>query len=179
MKTSIPTSLVIGVLLLPVVSATEMKPSRMIPTDQLSERVDELSSRLAMAERERDPFGLLQDPRREHPAPEPPFGEGRGGGVERLRFGQVVDRLPINAVMPKEGRAMIGERFFDVGQTFPVTFRGRNFDVELAKVAHDEVAFRNIKTDEVAKKLLKVPGGLMRGDLPLMNFAPEVRIDLD
>ena len=100
----------------PGLQATELKPSRLVASEQLNQHVTERHAALAIGERQFDPFGQSQDPTKRLPTP-PPSGPGEGighGGRDQVPFNQVVDRIPVTIVMPKQERAMIGGKFFDV-----------------------------------------------------------------
>ena len=181
MKTLIPTSLVAGAMLLPFVSATELKPARLLATEQVDEQLAKLQSRLGIVERQFDPFGQLQDPNAVRPAPAKVKRKDReqDGGVQNLQFVQVVNRIPIAAVMPGKGQVMIGGRLFKLGQEIPVSFKGRNFDVEIIKVRPGQVEFRDPRDGGVAiRKFNQQPDFLKKEQLP-KDFDAQPHIELN
>ena len=179
MKFLIPTSLVMAALCLPLASAVEVKPSRLVGPDQLKEQVTELSSRFAIGERSLDPFGQFQNPEAKEAVEQQIKKIQIDDGPRRFPFDQVVDRIPIAAVMPGQGEVMINGRLFKLGQEFPVRFKGRNFDVEIIKVRPGQVDFRNAKNGDVAvRKFNERPDFLKKEELR-NDFAPQPHLDLN
>ena len=170
-------SILASALILPLASAGEMKSSRLIAPEELEQWVQSFSSKLAISDRDIDPFGQVQQPmaKRFRPAPAP----HAGARVHAQPFAQLVERIPIAAVAPAQKRAMIAGKFFDAGEGFPVRIKGREVHVEIIEVAADAVSFRNTETGEVVKKALENRAPLLRKQHLRKDFEPQPGIDLN
>lgn len=172
--------IVASALILPLVQAKEARdviPSRMVGPDQVEQQIHAFSSRLAIAQRHVDPFGQTQNTENvkggytcELP-PLPP--------QPQMPFAQVVDRIPVAALMPKEKRVMIAGKTYAVGQEFPVKFKGRDVKVEVLKVTGGAVDFRNADTGEVRTYQFNKGVEPMKKDELRADFARETIIELN
>jgi len=155
----------------------EVTPSRLIAEDQIGQYVDGLNSKLAIGVRQLDPFGQTQNTE-----------NVKGGYIcelpplppqPQMPFAQVVDRIPVAALLPKEKRVMIAGKTYAVGQEFPVKFKGRDVKVEVLKVTGGAVDFRNADTGEVRTYQFNKGVEPMKKDELRADFARETIIELN
>ncbi len=173
MKTILPYSILAGVLSsigslhAETSSAKEVlekethTPTRLIIGD-VDEHLVALRAKLAINSQERGPFGFLQNPDEEQ-VPLFNIPEKVVKSVD-IPFTTVINSLSISAVMPSEGRFMVGARELRVGQVLPLEAGGKMLRIRIEAVKTSEVVFRNLADNTLATKRLDLlPDGVRPG----------------
>lgn len=140
-------------------------PSRYIGETALAPYVQSLSSVFSIRTRATDPFGQYQDPTAK-PIVKPTIAKTtRSTTTQITPFADIIDRIRITTIMPGEQRFLIGTRSFKKGDRFPIKFRGKDINVEVAVVDARKVGFRNVQNGETANlKLNLLPVGMTPGN---------------
>lgn len=139
-------------------------PSRYASMD-LKAYVEALAKQLAMCDRATDPFGQLQDPNAKPVikptatkaprrfTPEPP-----------ASLSDIVGRIEITTIMPRDKRFLVGSRSFGQGDRIPLNFRNKQIHTEVTEVNSRKIVFRNVDTGELGVRLLNLlPQGMTPG----------------
>jgi hypothetical protein len=139
-------------------------PSRFVGKADLPAYVQSLTSILSMSNRATDPFGQFQDPEAK-PIVKPTVAKvARRTQTQVTPFSEIVERIQVTTIMPGEQRFLIGTRSFKKGDRFPINFRGRATNVEVAAVTASKIEFRSLDNGEVASlKLNMLPVGMTPG----------------
>jgi hypothetical protein len=143
---------------------TETKPSRYIGGDT-DAYLASIASRLAITKRATDPFGQIQDPAAKPAqtavAKTP---ANRTPAVTAKPLNEVVKQIKVTAVMPAEGKFLVGTRSISRGDSFPLGFQGKHYRVEVVDVSAQRILFRDLETEEAGELRLDVmPQGMRRG----------------
>jgi hypothetical protein len=141
--------------------------------EKLEAYLNALVSSLAMRNRERDPFGRHQDPDYEPPKP-----VIANKAIEKYKpapvtpFSDIVDAIPITAIIPAQRKFLVGGKAFSVGSRIKLnTGSTEPVTVHVIDIGNDRVVFRNGATRETAPHVLgAVPDGMSHGIKPI---APE------
>ncbi|MEI7953738.1 MAG: hypothetical protein WCJ66_01095 [Verrucomicrobiota bacterium] len=138
--------------------------SRFIGTD-LKSYVAAISSQLAMRERSSDPFGQLQDPNAQPVAK--PIGAKtiRRTTVEpSATLTDIVARIEITTIMPRDKRFLVGNRSIGQGDILPLNFHNKQIRTQVTEVSSRKIVFRNLETGELGIRQLNVlPLGMTPG----------------
>lgn len=139
-------------------------PSRFVGEADLDAYVEALSSVFSMRSRATDPFGQLQDPNAK-PVPKPttttPHPTTRALSTP---FADIIRRIEVKMIMPKEKSFLVGTRSIKQGDTIPLTYRGRNIRVAISSVTARRIEFRNLESGETAALNINLlPAGMTPG----------------
>lgn len=140
-------------------------PSRYAGLD-VDAYLEALSASFAMRTRARDPFGRHQDPNFKAPEPavsKPTIAKYKPKPV--TPFPQIVEAIPITAIIPSQGKFLVGNRTCRVGERIHLTGGdSESLTVHVVEIAANRVTFRHGVTNETADHVLKIlPGGMIRG----------------
>lgn len=124
-------------------------PATRFLADDLDGHLVTLKRRLAINKQERGPFGLFQVPGKT------PIVENRiNKMIKKTPFTDYIDQVELSVVNVRDQEFLVGARIFRLGQVFPIVRGTERISVRVEKIASNEVAFRNMKTGEIAKKSL-------------------------
>ncbi len=132
--------------------------SRFLEADK-SAYISEVSAKFAMGGREKDPFGLPQDPNK---VPVKKAAAPKLAPVKRATpLQDVVNELVINAHMPASKEFMVGARILKEGQVIPMIFGGEKKRVQITEVGRDVIVFTDLESKEkVVRKMNELPDGV-------------------
>ncbi|MEI6654037.1 MAG: hypothetical protein WCP45_04660 [Verrucomicrobiota bacterium] len=128
--------------------------------------VESLANQLAICNRATDPFCQPQDPNAKpvikptatkairRPTAEPP-----------APLSDIVNRIAITTVMPKDKRFLVGSRSITQNDKLPISFRNKLIRIEVTEVSARRIVFRNLDTGEVGIRPLDLlPSGMTPGN---------------
>lgn len=141
------------------------QPSRYAGGD-VGTYVDTLSKIFSIRSRTSDPFGQLQDPSTKPVKPKisPNNPAARVAAIPNTPYSEIVSQIRVTTVIPAEGRFLVGTRSFSTGDRFPIAFRGKNYQTQVAEVTSTRIVFRNVENSETGVlKLDMMPPGMSRG----------------
>ena len=139
--------------------------SRFVDKEQLSVHVRSITTIFTIAKRTTDPFGLPQDPNAK-PVIKPKLAKSTRvtPAYQATPFSEIVRMIKVTTIMPNERRFLIGTRSVRQGDSIPISFRGRNINVEVAAVSSRKIEFRNLDNGETASLPLNLlPAGMTPG----------------
>jgi hypothetical protein len=119
-----------------------------------------------MRGRARDPFGRHQDPNYKPPTPVVAKKTVQKYKPEPVTpFSDIVEAIPITAIIPAQGKFLVGGRAFSVGARLKLnTGKDEPLTVHVVGIDNNRVNFRHGITNETAAHVLKMlPGGMIRG----------------
>jgi len=140
-------------------------PSRNVSDQDFQGYVDSLTAIFTIRKRATDPFGLLQDPDAK-PIVKPSVAKNsrRAAPIQATPFSEIVRLIKVSTIMPAEKRFLIGTRSVKQGERIPLSFRGRNLNVEVSSVSSRSIRFRNLENGETAELPLNLlPVGMTPG----------------
>jgi hypothetical protein len=140
-------------------------PSRYVGIDA-DAYVQTILSSFEMRSRARDPFGRHQDPNFKPPTPVIAKKAVKKYKPEPVTpFSDIVEAIPITAIIPAQGKFLVGGRAFSVGSRLKLnTGKDEPLTVHVVGIDQNRVNFRHGVTNETAAHVLKVlPGGMIRG----------------
>ncbi|MEI6673666.1 MAG: hypothetical protein WCO57_00655 [Verrucomicrobiota bacterium] len=158
----------------PTTTASGLSPARDVDLPaasryagkDLKTYVESLANQLAIRNRATDPFCQPQDPNAKpvikptatkairRPTAEPP-----------APLTDIVSRIAITTVMPKDKRFLVGSRSIAQGDKLPMSFRNKQIHVEVTEVSARRIVFRNLDTGEVGIRPLDLlPSGMTPGN---------------
>ena len=150
-------------------------PARFL--EDVDDRIAKLRQRLAIADRERGPFGLYQVPGKA-----PVITSAVEQRVRKTPFNEFINEIQISVVNAKEKEFLVGARMFRLGQVFPIVRGGERLSVRVESVAPSKVSFKNLKTGEIALRRLDVlPDGVTAsaGSLRVQGVTPDGRVEAE
>jgi len=161
--------------------------SRLISDSEIDDFLASMAAMLAIAARERDPFGAMQDPDAVPKIDPITMPDMPVMPVMSTPFEDVVRQININTVIPAEKRFLIGNRSFRVNDELTINFRGQPVRAKVEAVSSREIRFRNVENNDVAvRKLEMLPPGMSAGGsgggqavLGLAPASSDAPIDLD
>jgi hypothetical protein len=170
----------------PPVSNPTATASRFVKESELTPYLTTISTTFSMRGRPSDPFCLLQDPSAK-PVIKASVTKSsrRTAPIQATPFSDILKRIKVTTIMPKEQRFLIGTRSVKQGDRIPLAFRGKTIHVEITSVTSREIEFRNLDNGEsAALKLNILPVGMTPGSrtltAPGMTPArPDAPIELD
>lgn len=168
-----------------VMDITKLEPSRRIGEERMPAYLQVLTEVLSISKRTTDPFGQVQDPDSRPVIKTPIARTQRAAPMQATPFADIVRLMKVTTVMPSERKFLIGTRSIKQGDRIPLTFRGRNIEVEVASVSSKSIDFRNVENGETASLSLNMlPPGMEPGNdgihAPgMMADNPNAPIDLD
>ena len=139
-------------------------PSRYIG-NELKSYVETLANQLAMRERTLDPFGQVQDPNAK-PVAKPTLTKSirRITAEPPASLTDIVGRIEISTVMPKDKRFLVGSRSIGQGDKLPLSFHNKQIHVQVTEVSSRNIIFRNLDTGELGVRQLNIlPSGMTQG----------------
>jgi len=144
---------------------TATTPSRYAGGD-LKAYVEALCNQLAMRERASDPFGQLQDPNAK-PVVKPTTTaktQRRVTAEPPASLTDIVARIEITTIMPKDKRFLVGSRSIGQGDKLPLSFRNKQIHTQVTEVSSHRIVFRNLDTGELGVRQLNLlPQGMTPG----------------
>ncbi|KAB2640430.1 MAG: hypothetical protein DVB25_03985 [Verrucomicrobia bacterium] len=154
----------------PVVTATAAAkaatpiPSRYVGSD-LKTYVEALAKQLAIYERASDPFGQLQDPNAKPVAKTSATKTIRRLSAEPpASLTDIIGRIEITTIMPKDKRFLVGSRSVGEGDKLPLIFHNKPIHTQVTEVSSRKIVFRNLDTGELGVRQLNVlPPGMTPG----------------
>jgi len=152
----------------PVSAVLSERPSRYIGPEDLQTYLQTVSLSFTIKNRTTDPFGQQQNPDAK-PVIKPTIAKTTRKTTlpsQITPFADIVRRINVTTVMPKDRRFLVGDRSFKQGDRFPMKFRsGRDINVEITSVNSREISFRNLDNGESASlKLTLMPPGMTSGN---------------
>jgi hypothetical protein len=140
-------------------------PSRLVGPAELDAYVASLGAMFSMKSRETDPFGQAQDPNAKPVIKTVAKATQRAPQLQATPFSDIIRMIVVTTIMPKEKRFLVGTRSIAQGDRIPLTFRGKQIQVEVTEVSSREIAFRNLDNGETAtRKLDMLPAGMTPGN---------------
>lgn len=127
--------------------------------------VESLANQLAIRKRTTDPFCQPQDPNAK-PVIKPTTAKAirRPTAEPPAPLSDIVSRIAITTIMPKDQRFLVGSRSIAQGDKLPLSFRNKQIHVEITEVSARRIVFRNIDTGEVGIRSLNLlPSGMTPG----------------
>ncbi len=146
-------------------SAAVATPSRYIGVADLEPYVAAVTEVLSIRKRGSDPFGQLQDPDAK-PVIKTSVAKTtkRIAPVQSFPFSDIINRIKINTVMPKEKKFLVGTRSFIEGGHMNLAFRTKNISVSIVSVTASQIDLKNLETGETASiKINLLPVGMTPG----------------
>lgn len=150
----------------PAPSAAVSTPSRYIGVADLEPYVAAVSEVLSIQKRNTDPFGQLQDPDAK-PIIKTSVAKAtkRIAPVQSFPFSDIINRIKINTVMPKEKKFLVGTRSFVEGGHMNLAFRTKSISVSIVSVTANQIDLKNLETGETASiKINLLPVGMTPGN---------------
>lgn len=136
-------------------------PARFL-SDTVDERIAEMKRRLAIAGRERGPFGLYQTPGKT------PVVSRSSKEIPKTSFRDFIKDIRISLINSREREFLVGARLFRLGQVFPIVRGGEKISVRVEAVGPSRVTFRNLQSGELAiLRLDALPEGVTAAGKPL------------
>lgn len=167
-------------------SAAVSTPSRYIGVADLEPYVAAVSEVLTIRTRNTDPFGQLQDPDAK-PIIKTSVAKTtkRIAPVQSFPFSDIINRIKINTVMPKEKKFLVGTRSFIEGGHMNLAFRTKSISVSIVSVTANQIDLKNLETGETASiKINLLPVGMTPGNHGIsapgmVKDQPNAPIDID
>lgn len=141
-------------------------PSRYVGSAELDPYLASLSSAFLSKGREKDPFGHYQDPDAK-PMVKATVAKAttRSAPAKATPLSEVIQLIPITAIMPGEKSFLVGNRLVKQGEELPLNWRGKSIRVQVTDVTSRVIAFKNVETGETgARKLDMLPPGMEFGN---------------
>jgi hypothetical protein len=161
-------------------------PSRYVSEEELPAYLEAFTTVFTIQKRATDPFGQLQDPNAK-PVVKPSVAKNsrRVAPIQATPLSEIVRLIKVTTIMPSERKFLIGTRSIKQGDHLPLSFRGKNINVEVSSVSSQRIEFRNLENGETAALPLSLmPVGMTPGNrgisAPGMTpDRPNAPIDLD
>ncbi len=139
-------------------------PSRLIGPEEIESYLKLVSSRFLMRNRERDPFGMTQNPETAVAVKPTIFGGVPVAAKKLVPFSEIVRLIVVTTVIPREKKFLIGSRAFTQGDLIPLSYKGKPLRVQITGVSGQQLSFRNLDTNETASlRLDLLPAGMTPG----------------
>lgn len=140
-------------------------PSRFVGEAEFDAYIQSLSTQLSMKRRETDPFGQYQDPNA-RPAPKATVAKTGNRVVQQQAtpFPEIIKKISVNAIMPREKKFLIGAKTYIQGGTLSIIHRGKSIHARILAVGSRQIEFSNPETGETATlKIETLPVGMTQG----------------
>lgn len=140
-------------------------PSRYVGIDA-DAYIQTVLASFEMRGRARDPFARHQDPNYKPPTPVITKKAVKKYKPEPVTpFSDIVEAIPITAIIPAQGKFLVGGRSYAVGSRLKLnTGKDEPLVVHVVGIDSNRVNFRHGITNETAAHVLRVlPGGMSRG----------------
>lgn len=142
----------------------EEQSSRSIIPDNYTAYNNSIAKKFLIKEQGQDPFGNSQD----LTVPSPTVKATTTETTEianRLALADVVMRLDIGMIIPREKKIVIKTRSFRTGDEIPVKFNGQEISLKFTAMTANQLTFSNAVTGETAtRELNKKPTGMTLGN---------------
>jgi hypothetical protein len=140
-------------------------PSRFVSPPEMEAFVKAKITGFLILSRATDPFGQLQDPNAK-PVVKTPVVKAtqRTPQFQATPFSDIVRKIVVNTIMPKEKRFLVGTRSIAQGEQVALNFRGKQIRIQVLEVTSQNISFRNIESGEIAiRKMEMLPPGMTPG----------------
>ena len=139
-------------------------PSRFIGPADIESYLKSVSSTFLMRNRERDPFGMTQNPEAAPIAKVSIFGRSPVVAKRATPLSEIIPMIAITTIMPGQKMFLVGSRPFKQGDLIPIRHQGKPLRVQITEVNSQQVVFRNLDTGETASRSLELrPAGMKPG----------------
>ena len=134
--------------------------------NDLKPYIEALASQFAIRDRPTDPFAQPQDPGAKIVVKPTQIKTTRRLSAEPpTALSDIVSRIPITTIMPKDKRFLVGSRSIGQGDKLPITYRNKSLRTEVTEVSSRRIVFRNLDTGEIGIRLLNLlPHGMTPGN---------------
>lgn len=146
-------------------AASTILPSRFVGEAEYEPYINSLTAQLSMKVRTTDPFGQLQDPNAK-PVIKSSVAKNtkRQVQVQATPFPDIIKRISVNTIMPRERKFLIGPRTYKQGGTLSIIHRGKTILAQITDVSARQIDFRNSETGETATlRIEALPVGMTPG----------------
>ena len=140
-------------------------PSRLVGPAEIESYLKSTSSLFLMKNRERDPFGMTQNPEAEPVARPSIFNNAAPVATKQVTpFSQIVPLIAVTTIMPRQKMFLYGSRPFKQGDLIPLKYQGKALRVLITEVGSQQITFKNLDTGETASRRLNgLPAGMTSG----------------
>jgi hypothetical protein len=140
-------------------------PSRYVAPAETSSYGKTISSAFSIGKRPTDIFGQMQDPDAKPIIKAPvPGTKTRAPVLKATPLSDIVSLLEVTTIMPGEKRFLLGTRSVRLGDLLPISFRGKELQIQVTEVTSRQISFKNLQTGEIAvRKLDILPAGMTVG----------------
>jgi hypothetical protein len=123
------------------------------------------TSAFSIGKRPTDIFGQMQDPDAKPIIKAPvPGTKTRAPVLKATPLSDIVSLLEVTTIMPGEKRFLLGTRSVRLGDLLPISFRGKELQIQVTEVTSRQISFKNLQTGEIAvRKLDILPAGMTVG----------------
>lgn len=145
--------------------SSSVLPSRFVGEADFEPYISSLAGQLSMKVRATDPFGQLQDPNAK-PVIKSSVAKNtkRQVQVQATPFPEIIKRITVNTIMPRDRKFLIGPRTYKQGGTLSIIHRGKTILAQITDVSARQIDFRNSETGETATlKIEALPVGMTPG----------------
>jgi hypothetical protein len=142
-----------------------IEASRFIDAEELPGFIASMTTAFSMQVRATDPFGQYQDPNAK-PVVKTPIAKSsqRAPQLQATPFTDIVRKIVVHTIMPKEKRFLTGTRSVAQGEQISLNFRGKHIRVQVTEVSSQQISFRNLESGELAvRKMDILPPGMKAG----------------
>jgi hypothetical protein len=146
-------------------AASTILPSRFVGEAEYEPYINSLTAQLSMKVRTTDPFGQLQDPNAK-PVIKSSVAKNtkRQVQVQTTPFPDIIKRISVNTIMPRERKFLIGPRTYKQGGSLSIIHRGKTILAQITDVSARQIDFRNSETGETATlRIEALPVGMTPG----------------
>lgn len=147
------------------VGPVSITPSRRVGVAELEPYLESMSSIFLSRNRVFDPFGQPQDPDAK-PVIKASVASAvkRAAPVQITPFADIVQLIVVTTIMPGEKRFLVGTRSIKQGDRIPLSFRGKQLQVQITEVTSRQIGFKNLENGDIAtRKLDMLPIGMTPG----------------
>jgi hypothetical protein len=127
--------------------------------------VQKMAAAVSISKRPLDPFCRPQDP--DAPPIMPSVGiksKGASASIQSMPFSDVIQRIKINTIHPKDRIFLIGEREYREGGQITLTYRMRKIKADIVSIRSSSIVFRDPESKETATLSMNLlPAGMQGG----------------
>jgi hypothetical protein len=140
-------------------------PSRYVAPGEANAYIKTISSAFSISKRPTDIFGQMQDPDAKPIIKTPaPGALKRVAPLKATPLSDIVGLLVVTTIMPGEKKFLLGTRSVRMGDLLPLSFRGKELQIQVTEVTSRQIGFKNLQTGETAvRKLDMLPAGMTAG----------------
>ena len=147
-------------------SPSDTTPSRFASKD-IEGYVSVRAAAFSMLSREKDPFGVNQDPDIKPVVPKVIASAPTQGGlaVPATPLADIVKLIRVTTIMPGERTFLVGSRSFRENDDFSIVFQGKTLTIKVVEVTPNRILFRDIAKGEEAALVTGIlpPGMIING----------------